>query len=110
MRTNGITLSAARHGRRKLMTSPMRLPPEAWLRLIVGRFPGLPVPAYPSFPGVVISGRRSRVKLAADRYEATVALGKSLTTLPFSSRRAGTDDPVTIVFAESTASRTASQH
>jgi len=111
MRKNGITLSAARHGRRKLMTSPMRLHPEAWLRLIVDRFPGLRVPAYPSFPGaVVISGRRSRVKLAADRYEATVALGKSLTTLPFSSRRAGTDDRMTIVFAESTASRTASQH
>src|SRR3954447_10612125 len=111
MRKNGNTLSAARHGRRKLMTSPMRLPPGGVVTVDRRQVSWLAGPAYPSFPGaVVIAGRRSRVKLAADRYEATAALGKSLITLPFSSRRAGTDDRMTIVFAESTASRTASQH
>jgi len=57
---------------------------------------------------VVISGRRSRVKLTVTR-QLWLRV-KSLTTLPFFVPPGGTDDRMTIVFAESTASRTASQH
>src|SRR6187200_2580438 len=106
MRSNGITLSAARHGRRKLMTSPMRLRAEGVVT--VDRRQGFPA-AGPCLPFISRSCGDLRwpirIKLAADSCGGNRGFGQIPHHAPlFRPVGTGTDDWMTIVFAESTAS------